>query len=251
MRLPHQLLHDRTRVRERYALFPFEGFPPSSLPGWAGAEIRVQASPALGAKFAWYHLQLQAGGGTKQACDNRVETFFYVLSGAVLIVIDNDLPQRLTEGGFAFVPHSAGFRIDANQPSTVIMVRKVYESAVGVSTPRSIISNVSNVSPTAFLGNESAKLQLLLPDEPEFDLAMNVFEFDPGHGLPYIETHVMEHGLHFLSGKGMYFLDDTWMEVTAGDFIWMGPFCPQSFYATGPTPARYLYYKNVNRDVML
>jgi (S)-ureidoglycine aminohydrolase len=37
--------------------------------------------------------------------------------------------------------------------------------------------------------------------------------------------------------------------VEADDFIWMGPYCPQSFYATGPTPSRYLYYKNVNRII--
>jgi (S)-ureidoglycine aminohydrolase len=49
----------------------------------------------------------------------------------------------------------------------------------------------------------------------------------------------------------MYYLDNEWMEVEAGDFIWMGPFVPQSFYATGPVPAKYIYYKNVNRDVAL
>ena len=80
---------------------------------------------------------------------------------------------------------------------------------------------------------------------------MNIFTFDPGHGLPYVETHVMEHGLLFLEGKGVYYLDDEWMEVQAGDFIWMGPFCPQTFYATGNAPSRYIYYKNVNREIEL
>jgi (S)-ureidoglycine aminohydrolase len=80
---------------------------------------------------------------------------------------------------------------------------------------------------------------------------MNIFTFAPGCSLPVVETHVMEHGLYFLQGKGVYYLDDTWMEVEAGDFIWMGPYVPQSFYATGPTPAKYIYYKNVNRDVEL
>ncbi|MGH7730268.1 MAG: hypothetical protein ACRENJ_03360, partial [Candidatus Eiseniibacteriota bacterium] len=36
-----------------------------------------------------------------------------------------------------------------------------------------------------------------------------------------------------------------------GDFIWMGPYAPQSFYATGSQPSRYLYYKDVHRDVEL
>jgi len=39
------------------------------------------------------------------------------------------------------------------------------------------------------------------------------------------------------------------MEVQKDDFIWMGAYCPQSFYATGPAPAKYLYYKNVNREI--
>jgi len=84
-----------------------------------------------------------------------------------------------------------------------------------------------------------------------FDLAMNIFTFDTGFGLPIVETHVMEHGLLFLQGKGLYYLGDQWMEVETDDFIWMGPYCPQSFYATGPTPSRYIYYKNVNREIQV
>ena len=83
------------------------------------------------------------------------------------------------------------------------------------------------------------------------DLAMNIFTFPPGYSLPMTETHIMEHGLYFLQGQGDYYLGDTWREVQAGDFIWMGPYCPQGFLATGSEPARYIYYKNVNRDVEL
>jgi (S)-ureidoglycine aminohydrolase len=61
----------------------------------------------------------------------------------------------------------------------------------------------------------------------------------------------MEHGLYVLAGKGLYYLEDTWMEIEATDFIYMAPFCPQSYYATGPTPTKYLYYKNVNREIAL
>ena len=54
-----------------------------------------------------------------------------------------------------------------------------------------------------------------------------------------------------LQGQGVYYLGTEWLEVLAGDFIWMGPYVPQSFYATGPTPSRYIYYKDVHRDVSL
>ena len=41
------------------------------------------------------------------------------------------------------------------------------------------------------------------------------------------------------------------MEVEQDDFIWMGPYCPQSFYATGEQPAKYIYTKDVNREIVL
>jgi len=62
-----------------------------------------------------------------------------------------------------------------------------------------------------------------------------------------VEIHVMEHGLLMLEGGGIYRLADCWYPVTAGDFIWMGPYCPQWFGALGKVPAKYLIYKDWNR----
>jgi (S)-ureidoglycine aminohydrolase len=50
-----------------------------------------------------------------------------------------------------------------------------------------------------------------------------------------------------LEGGGIYRLGDAWYPVTAGDFIWMAPFCPQWFGALGKRPAKYLIYKDWNR----
>ncbi|HEY4254046.1 MAG TPA: hypothetical protein VGM87_22755, partial [Roseomonas sp.] len=69
--------------------------------------------------------------------------------------------------------------------------------------------------------------------------------------FPAVETHVMEHGLLMLEGQGLYYLSGTWHEIWAGDFIWMGAFCPQQFYPTGGGRSVYLLYKNVNRDIAL
>jgi len=51
--------------------------------------------------------------------------------------------------------------------------------------------------------------------------------YDPGAALSMVEVHVMEHGLLMLEGGGIYKLSDSWYPVEAGDFIWMGPYCPQ------------------------
>ena len=57
--------------------------------------------------------------------------------------------------------------------------------------------------------------------------------YQPGAALSMVEVHVMEHGLLMLEGGGIYRLGDSWYPVTAGDFIWMGPYCPQWFGAIG------------------
>jgi (S)-ureidoglycine aminohydrolase len=117
-----------------------------------------------------------------------------------------------------------------------------------VAAPRIIVGREQDVEGQPFLGDADARLHVLLPDEPAFDLAVNVFRFRPGATLPFVEVHVMEHGLLMLEGQGVYRLGDSWYPVRAGDVIWMAPFCPQWFVAMGKTPSAYLYYKDVNRD---
>ena len=93
-------------------------------------------------------------------------------------------------------------------------------------------------------------LKTLLPIDFAFDMAVNLFTFTPGAALPFVEVHVMEHGLSMLQGGGIYRLDDCWYPVQAGDTIWMASYCPQWFGALGKTPARYLYYKDIHRDAL-
>ena len=73
----------------------------------------------------------------------------------------------------------------------------------------------------------------------------------PGGVIPFLETHVMEHGLYVLEGKAVYKLNGDWVEVEAGDFMWLRAFCPQACYAGGPGRFRYLLYKDVNRHARL
>jgi (S)-ureidoglycine aminohydrolase len=249
MRSPQQLLHSRARVRPRYALFPREGYPSSRLPDWPGTEARVLASPALGAAFVETLVTFATGQQGGFAADGRVETFLYVLSGGVTLTVDGAAAQPLGPGGYALVPPTASFRCTATHAGELLFLRKAYEPLAGVVAPGLLVGDVASVPAVPYLGDEGALLQTLIPDEMPYDLAMNIFTFAPGRSLPVVETHVMEHGLWFLQGKGLYYLDDTWMEVEQDDFIWMGPYVPQSFYATGPTPSKYLYYKNVNRDI--
>jgi (S)-ureidoglycine aminohydrolase len=248
MRPVNQLVHSRTRVKQRYALMPLEGFPVSRLPTWPDAEVKVLAAPALGAAFVEYLIDLPAGKEGIFFADRRVETFYYVVSGTAHVG-----DRSIRPGSFGLLHPSKDFFVKSDESVRLLVLRKVFESIDLKHVPefKSIHGHESEVKKEVWADNPHSLLQALIPDTFPHDMAMNIFTFDPGHGLPIVETHVMEHGLLFLEGKGVYYLDGEWMEVEKDDFIWMGPYCPQSFYATGPTPSRYLYYKNVNREIPL
>ena len=76
---------------------------------------------------------------------------------------------------------------------------------------------------------------------------MSLLAFDAGVGLDKVEIHDEEHGLYMTAGGGTYLLEEREVEVRAGDFIYMAPYCPQSFVA-GDEPSEYLLYKDVWRD---
>jgi (S)-ureidoglycine aminohydrolase len=253
MRRPDQLVHSRARVRPRYALMPLEGFPTSRLASCPDAEVRVLAAPAIGAGFVQYLLDIPPGKQGGFHPDDRLETFAYLLSGHIEFGCGGQKSGggEMKPGSYGLFTPADGFVYLTREPSRLLILRKVFEREPYAGNAARVVGQDSTVPAEPYADNPHAHLQTLIPDDLAYDLAMNIFTFDPGHGLPYVETHVMEHGLLVLEGKGLYYLDGEWMEVEKDDFIWMGPYCPQSFVATGPTPAKYIYYKNVNREILL
>ncbi|HEY9568980.1 MAG TPA: hypothetical protein VIR38_12880, partial [Thalassobaculum sp.] len=130
-----------------------------------------------------------------------------------------------------------------------IWLRKPYESVAGIA-PRAAFSGRRDDVPRLYKHTAGRAWQTLLGEaDMAMDMEVNILSFAPGTYFPYVETHVMEHGLYMLEGQGLYLLGREWHECWAGDFIWMGPYVPQQFYATGWGESAYLLYKNVNRDV--
>jgi (S)-ureidoglycine aminohydrolase len=244
MRPPEKLVHTRTRVNPRYALMPLEGFPSSKLPGSPEADLRILASPALGANFVQMLVDLPRNARLNFQAKPEIENFYYVLFGA-----GNTVQAPLKPGSFGLIPPGNAVQFSASDSLRLLILQKRYELAPGMPIFKPLHGHESAVERSVWADNPHSLLQTLIPDDNTYDLAVNIFTFDPGFGLPVVETHVMEHGLLFLQGKGLYYLGNEWMEVEKDDFIWMGPYCPQSFYATGPTPSRYIYYKNVNREI--
>ncbi len=243
------LVVSRAVVRRNYAILPPEGMAASVLPEWRDTVARVLAAPAMGARFAEYLLEVAPGGGTEQHLREDLQMFLYVLGGQAELDL-NGKSQRLAAGGFAYGRPGSRFALRAASTLRLLWLKKSYVP-FGTQRPADRVGDEAKVPGETYMGIEGLLLKTLLPADLAFDMAMNIFTFPPGYSLPMIETHMMEHGLYFLQGQGLYYLGDTWSEVRSGDFIWMGPYVPQGFYATSTTPARYLYYKDVHRDVEL
>jgi (S)-ureidoglycine aminohydrolase len=236
----------RDVVKERYALRTPAGFVPSIVPGWTGAVCVVQISPELGARFCQMLVNLEASGEGRGRTGG-IEHFVYVLAGACRAKI-GEPTQALSPGGYVYVPPETEFQFnDASQGTQLLVFQKRYQPVAGVKPPEALAGDAKAVPGRPFMGNDDARLQVLLPETTAFDLAVNIFTYQPGATLPLVETHIMEHGLLMLQGQGIYRLDADYHPVQAGDVIWMSAYCPQWFVAMGKTPASYIYYKDVNR----
>ena len=239
----------RTRVAARHALIAPDGHVKSCVPGISGAATIILINEAMGAKFTQVMVTFESGGRAALPA-NEVETAGYFSAGGGTLTIGG-AKEKVTAGSFFFAPAGEAWSITAPKADTrVTLFQKKFVALAGVSSPQAIIGNAAKVEGQPFLGDPDARLQVLLPDVPAFDLAMNIFTYQPGATLPFVETHVMEHGLLMLAGQGIYRLEDSWYPVAAGDVIWMAPYCPQWLVAMGKSPASYLYYKDVNRAAL-
>ena len=236
----------RTRIAARHALIGPDSHVKSIVPGVAGAAVVILFSEAIGAKFAQLLLTFEAGGKAAWPA-NQTESAGYFMTGGGTVAIGRE-KRPCRAGAFFHAPAGHAWSITLPARGTqVTLFQKKYSALAGMAPPKPLIGDSARVRGEPFLGDRDARLRVLLPDEPAYDMAINVFTYQPGATLPFVETHVMEHGLIMLAGQGIYRLENSWYPVQAGDAIWMAPYCPQWFAATGKAPAAYLYYKDVNR----
>jgi (S)-ureidoglycine aminohydrolase len=123
----------------------------------------------------------------------------------------------------------------------------------GVDVPDAFVTHESDVATTPMPDTDGAwgTQRFVDPDDVRHDMHVTIVTLKPGAVIPFAETHVMEHGLYVLEGKAVYRLNQDWVEVEAGDYMWLRAFCPQACYAGGPSDFRYLLYKDVNRHMKL
>ena len=239
----HNLGHTRSSHQCNHVLQTPDTFVRTTLPGMKNASAIVHIGPAMGAAFTEYTAEFEAKG---ELGNTAAQRFVYVMDGAVTLEAKGKR-HELGDRGYAYLPEGFSHRVVAKEKSRVAVIEKFYERAEKLARLRLLVSSEDSVSSHALEGDSDLQVKCLLPDEPQFDFAVNTMVYQPGAALSMVEMHVMEHGLIMLEGGGIYRLSDSWYPVRAGDFVWMGPWCPQWFGAIGKVPAKYLIYKNWNR----
>jgi (S)-ureidoglycine aminohydrolase len=239
----HNLGQTRSAQKHNHLVQTPDTFVRTALPGMKACAVVVHAGPAAGARFTEYTAEFEPGGelGTTSA-----QRFLYVLDGQLNLDVDGRRSE-LGIRGYAYLPEGTPHRVSAIEASRAAVIEKAYLPMASTETPRAIISSEDAVVSHPLDDDPRLEVKCLLPDTTTFDFAVNTMVYQPGAALSMVEMHVMEHGLLMLEGGGIYRLGDSWYPVTAGDFIWMGPWCPQWFGAIGKVPAKYLIYKDWNR----
>jgi (S)-ureidoglycine aminohydrolase len=255
-----EVLTGRAVFTEAYVLVPrgtMRDIVTSALPHWESTRLWVLARPLSGfaETFSQYAMEVGPGGGSdRPELDPRAEGVLFVTGGSVGLTIEGER-HALRPGGFVYLPPDCrwNLRNAGAEPARFQWIRKVYEAIPGLEQPDPVVTSDQDIEPASMPGTDGrwATTRFVDPNDMRHDMNVNIVTLQPGASIPFAETHVMEHGLYVLQGKGVYRLNQDWVEVEAGDYMWLRAFCPQACYAGGPEPFRYLLYKDVNRHAKL
>ncbi len=255
-----QLLTDRAIFTQAYAVIPkgtMRDIVTSFLPFWEDTRLWVIARPMSGfaETFSQYIMEVAPGGGSdKPELDPQAQGVLFVVEGTASLTVSGK-SYDMSEGGYAYIPAGADWRLNNKSEDMLRFhwIRKAYEAVPGLPAPDPIVTNEQDIAPTEMPGTDGkwATTRFVDPADLRHDMHVTIVTFEPGGVIPFLETHVMEHGLYVLEGKAVYNLNNDWVEVEAGDYMWLRAFCPQACYAGGPGRFRYLLYKDVNRHMKL
>jgi len=255
-----ELLTGRAVFTPAYAVIPkgvMQDIVTSNLPFWEKTRLWVLSRPLSGfaETFSQYIMEVQPGGGSDNPePDASAEAVLFVVGGELTVTLDG-VKHRMRPGGFAFLPPAAiwTLRNEGNETARFHWIRKEYEFVEGIEVPEAFFADEAEIAPTPMPHTDGkwATTRFVDPDDMRHDMHVTIVTLQPGAVIPFAETHVMEHGLYVLEGKAVYRLNQDWVEVEAGDYMWLRAFCPQACYAGGPGNFRYLLYKDVNRHAKL
>lgn len=250
---PKDLLRTRSVIKKNnYCVIESDGIVKNTVPGYKECDVTILGSPELGASFVDYLVTLHEGGENSGIGGEGIEVFLYVLSGNIAANCGGE-NFAMCEGGYLFAPSGQIVSFTGEKNTRLFVYKRRYEPLPGYEAVR-VQGNVNDLDWVPYEGMENCMIKDLLPASGNlgFDMNFHILRFLPGASHGYIETHIQEHGMYFLSGKAMYRLNDDWVPVKKGDYVFLDAYCPQACYGVGyEEDLTYLYSKDCNRDVKI
>lgn len=254
MGYPKDLLSSRSIIKHgNYALITPEGLVNNVVPGFENCTMSILATPKLGASFVDYIVTMHEGGKNEAGFGGQenIETFVYVIEGKVKAKADNE-EFELNESGYLYCPPGVKMYLENTEATDArLFLYKQKHRPLEGKRPWVVSAHANELEFQNYDGMHNMNIKDLLPKELNFDMNFHILSFDPAACHPFIETHVQEHGAYLLSGEGLYNLDNEWIPVKKGDYIFMGPYVQQACYAVGRENLTYVYSKDCNRDAEL
>ena len=227
-----RLGHTRSAHRRDHLLQTPDTFVRAPLPGMRNATAIVHISPAGGARFTQYTAEFEAGGplaaGRRPAIRLRARRRRSRVDGDAL------------GAGRLRLPAAGRSRRGARprRPPRAAVHREAVRAAIGgTAALRCFIGRESRSLPDASRRTtRGSRCARSIPDDPAFDFRVNTMTYQPGasaagrrdprDGARPADARRRRH----LSARRR-----AGIRSTAGDFIWMAPYCPQWFGALGKT----------------
>jgi len=201
----HNLGQTRSSHQRNHLLLTPDTFVRTALPGMRNASAIVHVGPALGAGFTDYTVEFEPKG---ELGNTSAQRFLYVTEGVVTLETEGKA-ARTGRARLCYLSEGFSHRVAAKKKSRVAVIEKPLRAAREnrAATPAGLQRRCGFFARARW--RFRLQVKCLLPDEPQFDFAVNTMVYQPGASLSMVEMHVMEHGLNScLEGGGIYRLGD-------------------------------------------
>ncbi len=246
---------NRAHFTESYAYIPactMRDITASLLPNWFKTRAWVLARPMTGfaETFAQYAVEVEPNGGSDHPEPDRdAQAILFIAEGFMELIVAGET-HIIPQGGYAYIPPRTRWtmRNASDELLKFHWIRKHYCHAAGFDAAPPFVTSDKETGISWMPETDTwGTTRFVDPSDMRHDMHVNIVTFKPGGRIPFAETHVMEHGLYVLEGHAKYLLNERWVDVGPGDFMWLRAFCPQACIAGDGGPFRYLLYKDVNR----
>ena len=128
-----EMLETRSVVkRNNWVLLDPDGLVKNRIPGYENCDLTILGSPEMGASFADYLITAHAGAKNAAIGGNGIETFMYVVEGAVSVK-NADVEADLTKGGYIYSPADKPFCFEnkSGEDAKLYLYRRRYVAVEG------------------------------------------------------------------------------------------------------------------------